>query len=270
MNYFDAADNKELKLFYARLDELLKRADGGYVSHSAFLSPSEAFRAEKYFAVKGNKDRICFFGGYNGAQRKQIFLLPEYITLSADENTLFDMLAEDFDCSIKALKITGSGFRALSHRDYMGSILSFGIERETLGDICVLDDHTAIVFCSAEVEKYLLAVMEGVGNDKVKLESIKVDRNMPSTQKYQAFTDTVASDRLDCVVASVCNLAREKGQNLIRGGFVEHNYEQAEKIDARVSAGDIISARGYGKFIIRDISQATKKGRIRLLADKYI
>ena len=102
MNYFDAADNKELKLFYARLDDLMKRADGGYVSHSAFLSPSEAFRAEKYFAVKGNKDRICFFGGYNGAQRKQIFLLPEYITLSADENTLFDMLAEDFDCSIKA------------------------------------------------------------------------------------------------------------------------------------------------------------------------
>jgi len=270
MTYFEGPESKEQRLFYARLDDLMKRADGGYISHSAFLSPSEAFRAEKHFALKGNKDRICFFGGYASAQRKQIFLLPEYIPPFDDENMLFDALAEDLYDAIKALRITGSGFRALSHRDYMGSILSFGIERETLGDICVLDDHTAIVFCTAEVEKYLLAVMEGVGNDKVKLESIRVDRNMPSTQKYQAFTDTVASDRLDCVVASVCNIAREKGQNLIRGGFVEHNYEQAEKIDARVSAGDIISARGYGKFIIRDISQTTKKGRIRLLADKYI
>ena len=74
----------------------------------------------------------------------------------------------------------------------------------------------------------------------------------------------------DCVVASLCNLAREKGQNLIKGGLVEHNYETAVKIDTRVVAGDIISARGYGKFVIRDISQTTKKGRIRLLADKYI
>jgi RNA-binding protein YlmH len=148
--------------------------------------------------------------------------------------------------------------------------LSFGIERETIGDICILDDHSAIIFCNAEVEKYLLSVMESVGNDKVKLSGITVDINMPSTQKYQAFTDTVASERLDCVVASLCNLAREKGQNLIKGGLVEHNYETAVKIDTRVVAGDIISARGYGKFVIRDISQTTKKGRIRLLADKYI
>ena len=28
MTFFDATENKELKLFYARLDDLLKRADG--------------------------------------------------------------------------------------------------------------------------------------------------------------------------------------------------------------------------------------------------
>lgn len=269
MNYFDALD-KEQKLFYAKLDDLEKRARSGAVAHSSFLTPSEAFRAEKYFEAKGNKDMICFFGGYLCAQRKQIFLLPEYLVDSATDGNIIEMLAEDFGESIRAIKIQGSGFRTLTHRDYLGSILSFGIERETIGDICILDEHSAIVFCTAEVEKYLLSVMESVGNDKVKLIGITVDINMPSTQKYQAFTDTVASERLDCVVASLCNLAREKGQNLIKGGLVEHNYETAVKIDTRVVAGDIISARGYGKFVIRDISQTTKKGRIRLLADKYI
>ena len=270
MSYFDAFENKELKLFYARLDDLEKRALGGSVSHSAFLTPSEAYKAEKYFEAKGNKDRICFFGGYFEAQRKQIFLLPEYIADYNDGSSVFELISDDLDDAIRAISIEGSGFKKLSHRDYLGSILALGIERECLGDICVVDDHSAIVFCNAEIESYLTMELSSIGNDKVKVKGVKVERDMQSKQSFQPFTDTVASERLDCVVAAIFNLSREKAQNLIKGGFVEHNYETAGKTDTRVEQGDIISTRGFGKFIIRDISQATKKGRIRLLADKYI
>lgn len=273
MSYFEASENKELKLFLAKLDDLERKADGGAVRHSSFLTPSEQYRAQSYFSSKGKKDRICFFGGYKNAQRKQIFLLPEYITLAVDggdENMLFDMLAEDFSYALAALKIVGSGFRTLTHRDYLGSILSLGIERETLGDICVIDEHSALVFCTKDIESHILLSLNAIGNDRVKVERTEVDINMPSTQKYQAFTDTVASERLDCVVASIFNLSRGKAQNLITGGAVEHNYEIAQKTDTAVKENDIISARGYGKYIIRDISQPTKKGRIRLFADKYI
>ena len=270
MNNSPAFDTKEQKLFYAKLDDLEKRSRGGVVCHSSFMTPSESFRAEKYFEAKGNKDKICFFGGYFEAQRKQIFLLPEYISYSAEEINIFDIIEDDLDGAITALKINGSGFRTLSHRDYLGSILALGIEREKLGDICVLDESNAIVFCSNEVADFLIFELTSIGNDKVKVEKISVDKNMASMQKYQGFSDTVASERLDCVVASLFNLSREKGQNLIKGGFVEFNYETATKPDSKVEKGDIISARGYGKFIIRDISQATKKGRLRLFADKYI
>ncbi len=271
MNNFSVPDGKESRLFYARLDDLERMALGHRVAHSAFLTPSEAYKAEKYFEAKGTKDKICFFGGYADAQRKQIFLLPQYIVDSAeDEKSLFALIEEDVDASIAALKIKGSGFRALSHRDYLGSILALGIERERLGDICIIDDNSAIVFCSCEIVDYLLYELVSIGNDKVKVERIKVERDMASSQRFQAFTDTVASERLDCVVASIFNLSREKAQNLIKGGFVEHNYEEAQKIDVRIEAGDIISARGYGKFIIRDVSQTTKKGRLRLFADRYI
>ena len=270
MNNSPAFDTKEQKLFYAKLDDLEKRARGGVVCHSSFMTPSEIYRAEKYFEAKGNKDMICFFGGYFEAQRKQIFLLPEYISFSAEEMNIFDVIEEDLDNSIIALKISGSGFRTLSHRDYLGSILALGIEREKLGDISVVDEHSAIVFCSCEIVDYLLMELSSIGKDSVKVEKTVVERNMTSMQKFQSFTDTVASERLDCVVASIFNLSREKAQNLIKGGFVEHNYEQALKIDVKVDAGDIISARGYGKFIIRDVSQTTKKGRLRLLTDRYI
>ena len=263
-------ESKEQKLFYAKLDDLEKRSRGGVVCHSSFMTPSESYKAEKYFESKGNRDKICFFGGYFAAQRKQIFLLPEYITFSADGVNIFDMIESDLDESIAALKINGSGFRTLSHRDYLGSILALGIEREKLGDICIVDDSSAIVFCSREVVDFLLFELTSIGNDKVKVEKIAVDKNMDSMQKYQGFTDTVASERLDCVVAALFNLSREKAQNLIKGGFVEFNYEAAQKYDIRVEKDDIISARGYGKFIVRDLSQATKKGRLRLFADKYI
>ncbi len=272
MNYFEAAENKELKLFYARLCDLERKAEGGLVCHSSFLTPSEQFRAERYFSTKGKKDEICFFGGYHAAERKQIFLLPEYISSVAagDREVLFEMLKEDFAESAVALRITGSGFRTLTHRDYLGTLLSLGIERETLGDICVLDEHSAIVFCSREMESHILLSLTSIANDKVKVEREQADADMPSTKRYQAFTDTVASERLDCVVAALFNLSRDKAQNLIRAGAVEHNYEAASRTDAYVKADDLISARGYGKFVIRDISQATKKGRIRLFADKYI
>ena len=270
MSIFSANENKDAKLFYAKLDDLEKRSLSGVVSHSGFLTPSEAYRAEKYFEAKGNKDKICFFGGYFAAQRKQIFLLPEYIVDSAENSDIFEMINDELDDSISALKISGSGFRALSHRDYLGSILALGIERDTLGDICILDSNSAIVFCNVEVASFILYELSAIGNDKVKVEKISVDKNMESTQKYQGFTDTVASERLDCVVAALFNLSREKAQNLIKGGFVEHNYEIASKSDFKVEHGDIISARGYGKFIIRSVSEVTKKGRLRLFADKYI
>ena len=270
MNNSSMPESKEQKLFYAKLDDLLKRAIGGRVCHSSFMTPSESYKAEKYFEAKGNKDMICFFGGYFEAQRKQIFLLPEYISLSADEANVFDMIEEELDSAIVPIRIIGSGFRMLSHRDYLGSILALGIEREKLGDICVLDGNSAIVFVSTEVLDYILYELTSIGNDKVKIERISVDKNMESMQKYQGFSDTVASDRLDCVVGALFNLSREKAQNLIKGGFVEFNYETALKSDSRVEKHDIISARGYGKFIIRDLSQSTKKGRLRLFADKYV
>lgn len=269
MSSFDGTESKELRLLYARLDDLELRAISGCVAHTSFLTPAEQYKAQNYFSAKGHKDMICLFGGYADAQRRQIFLLPEYFA-DYEGETRLEMLSDDLDSAISAVRIKGSGFCTLSHRDYLGSLLALGIERSTLGDICILDDSSAILFCSSEIENYILMSLSTVGRDSVKAERITVDKNMTSTQRFQPFSDTVASSRLDCVVASIFNLSREKAQNLIRGGLVEHNYDQASKTDADVSEGDMISARGYGKFVVRDISTQTKKGRIRLFADKYV
>lgn len=272
MKYNFDSGEKEQKLFYARLDDLLKKADGGAVAHSDFLTPGEQYRAETYFSANGIKDRICCFGGYYAAERRQIFLLPEYMEglLSDSAAKAHELLAEDISLAIGALKIEGSGYRRLTHRDYLGSILSLGTERSSVGDICMIDDFSAIVICRREIEGLLLSELSSVASDKVSVSEYVLDPEMPSKQSFESHSDTVASERLDCVIASLCNLSREKAQSLIVSGFAEVNYETRSRTDTKVAQGDIISVRGYGKFIIREISDRTKKGRIRLLFDKYV
>ncbi len=266
----NTAQPKEQRLFLARLDDLERRACGGVVAHSAFLTPREQRCAELYFEAKGNREGICFFGGYFEAQRKQIFLLPDYIDVSCGREALIQMLSEDIANAMCALAIEGSGFRTLSHRDYMGSVLSLGIERDAIGDIYVIGDTSAVLVCTPEAARLMLSELTTVGADRVRVKETTLDVNMPSAQKFSPLTDTVASERLDCVVASLCSLSREKAQGTVSAGLVELNYETAQKNDTPVRCGDIISVRGYGKFVVRSLSTATKKGRLRLFADKYI
>jgi len=71
-------------------------------------------------------------------------------------------------------------------------------------------------------------------------------------------------------VSALCGLSREKAQSVIRVGDAELDYFSEDRTDRTVSEGSVISVRGYGKFLIVSLSEQTKKGRLRLLANKYI
>ena len=71
-------------------------------------------------------------------------------------------------------------------------------------------------------------------------------------------------------MAALSGLSRERASALFAGGQVEIDYEIADKPARQLEAGTVIVIRGKGKFILRSISDQTKKGRFRLLADKYL
>ena len=48
------------------------------------------------------------------------------------------------------------------------------------------------------------------------------------------------------------------------------NIAVVKKIDIELSAGMTVTVRGFGKFILRSLSDRTKKGRYRLVADRYV
>lgn len=258
-------NNKEFDGLFARLDDLKKRAVRGEMGISAFFSPRELHYAQAYLRRTGML--FILYGGYGEAERKRVYLLPEYMEAVSDASGL---AVYGCECEIRAVKIRGSGFVKLSHRDFMGALLCLGLDRGVIGDIITLDEHSAIAFCEEKIAEFIVSELKNVGRDRVNCSIVDISSDFCYERSFTTLGDTVASARLDCVVASLCKLSREKAQECVAAGKAELDYERCDRPDREVTEGSILSVRGYGKFRIRSIGEQTRKGRYRLVADKFL
>ena len=263
---------EQRELLYARLDDLYGLSQRGELGMSDFLSPAELHFASVYLRRRG----VSFFsyGGYFGAERQRIYIFPDYMGIDEAFSGDVEKYLEDFGFSadIAAVKIIGSGYRRLTHRDFLGSVLGLGIERSVVGDILISEPEgkEAVILCNGGIAEFILSELSFVASDKIKTK--RVDRgewNAPE-RRMQPIHDTVASGRLDAVVAALCNLSRDKARTAVESGLVEIDFESEERPDKAVNAPAVISVRGVGKFRVLSLCDKTKKGRYRLEAEKYL
>lgn len=251
----------------ARAADLFAAAERGEITHTAFLTPREQKRLEAQYA--GRRDSCFFAGGYAAAERKRMFFLPDYLScLEGEAREAF--LAEAIAPSLVALAVRGSGYRTLTHRDYLGAVLNLGIERDAIGDISVTGPAEAVLLTDTLMARFLEENLTHVSRDAVRVAAITLPQDFDGGRKFEQRVDTVASPRADAVVAALCNLSRERAQALFAAALVEVDYEPLEKYDREIAAGAVITVRGHGKFIVRSLSDKTKKGRYRLVADRYV
>ena len=229
-------DIKSFDSLFARLDDLKECAVRGNVGVSAFFSPREEIAACEY--LKRSKTAFISFGGYSNAERRKIYILPDFLEDAESIQSLIDF---GFSTKIDCVMIKGSGFKNLSHRDIMGSILALGIERDAIGDIVMLDDAKAIFFCESRLTVFFEESLERIGRDKVTLSRIELDESILPERKTLKINDTVASARLDCVVAALCSLSRERAKEKILSSQVTLNYECEERTDRDEQSTGIIS-----------------------------
>lgn len=268
----DRTQNPEYRELEARIEDYIKKTERGELQISSFLTPMQIFFAKEILRRRACLSRAVFCGGYGECERARLVLLPTFAEDIEGDNEykLKTYFPDEYKSVCIALKVQGSGYKTLSHRDYLGSILGLGLERDPIGDIVVLDDFSAVVFCTESISKFLIEELKSVGSDKVGVCVFMPNDDFCGGRKFQRINHTVSSERFDCVVAALCNLSRDKAQSAIRGGLCTLDYMPVEECAAQVFEESVISIRGYGKYIIRDISQSTKKGRIRLVADKYV
>ncbi len=255
----------------ARLDDLIRSAEKGNITCSPYLTPREQIETKQELTVRGFADRAKFYGGYETAERRRLFLFPEWIPLEDDrDNPAFYTDEKKIANAVTAIKIVGSGYRELSHRDYLGSLLGLGIERDSVGDIALQNNCSAVVFTTGEIAKFLCENMEKVANDKVRCTLYTPDESFTDGRKTVTVTDTVASARLDCIVASLSGKSRETARQTIESGLVEVDYLPETRADKNLMPPVTISVRGTGKFRLIAFEGETKKGRLRLKAEKFV
>jgi len=227
---------KEIDALLARAADLARRAAGGEVAYGPFLTPQE----QRMLKIRlPQKQTPLFCGGYPDAERARAFFLPDYMA-ELDDDVRREVLAEALGEAVVPLLVKGSGFHTATHRDYLGAVLNLGIKREALGDICVLPDGGAVLFCDSVMATFLKENLVRVARDTVSVGEVTLPPDFNGGRSFKPLCDTVASPRADAVVAALCHLSRERAQALFARELVQMDYEPLEKYDREVPEGAVL------------------------------
>ncbi len=201
-------------------------------------------------------ENYMFWGGYTEAERVVFGVLSAY-----DEKApwLFPVVP---------VTVTYRKQDSLSHRDFLGALMSLGIERSTVGDILV-EEGRCVLFLREEIVPYMLTQIEKIGSVGVTLTE-GAEEPYPAGHRFSSISTVVSSLRADCIVAACTGLSREKVKALITAGLVTVNYAVCQSSSDQLSAGDKIAIRGKGKFLLESVGGLTRKGRLGIELKKYI
>jgi RNA-binding protein YlmH len=156
----------------------------------------------------------------------------------------------------------------LTHRDYLGAVLNLGIARPMIGDIRIAENR-AFMFCKNEIAPFIQEQLSMVGHTAVSCQMVQNTDDIPQ-QQYEIFSRSIASARLDNVVAAMTGKARGKAAELITQGKVVVDSTERSTVSYICKDGSIISIRGYGKFRL-EIPEfsLTRKGKQKIQIYKY-
>ena len=233
---------------------------------TGFLSPQQQMRALDLLRLAGIPETAYVRqGGYEGAERQIFLFLPDWLE------------AEDAESQspIRRLRAAWQGtapFREdekLTHRDILGSLMGMGIVREKVGDILVTSGSADLLVLDS-VAEFLLQSWTSAGRGKLTVSAIGPENLHIPVARRREVRDTVSSLRLDAVAASGFRLARGKAAALIESGKVRLNWRECVKPDKLLEAGDVVSARGFGKFELAEVGGLTRKGRVSIVLQVYV
>ncbi len=240
-----------------------KIADKSLYVNKNFISAVTEFTnpyvAELSLPIIKNYDiKYGLFPSFEYSERKVFILYPDYLE-SVDENEF-----------ITGLRVYNrSKFKKLDHKDYLGSLMSLGIDRNKTGDIYVYEDYADIVLHS-DISDYIMYNLEKIGHNKTEVEKIKVNDVSFKEQEHVVLNITSASMRIDSIVKHITNKSRETASDMVKTGSVKVNWQVEEKSSTEIKENDMLSISRYGRFKISGLSGLTKSGKYRVEIKHYI
>nr|WP_302591626.1 YlmH/Sll1252 family protein [uncultured Marvinbryantia sp.] len=260
--------NHEEELFQKRLLELAKKADSrNIVTYTDFLNLNELniyHQSARFLSFV----KCVGFGGYEQAERQMLAFIPDALYCCMAD---FEEAKGAVSYPIACLRVTPQNKKfseKLTHRDFLGAVLNTGIERSTIGDI-LIDDRTAWIFCLERMADFLSGALTRVRNTPVDVRQVPLEK-IEYEPKYELLQGSVASVRLDSLLALAFGASRSSLVGLIEGGKVFVNGRLVTSNGCKLKENDVISARGLGRFRYLGVRSSTRKGRLIAEIQKYI
>ncbi len=244
--------DKEDKKLISRADDAVRLSS---LRHSpvflGFLNEKEQYILKDYLTWYSGE--LAFWGGYEYSARN-IASFCEYEV-------------ERCDYPVEAVCFKYRKTDKLSHRDFLGSLMGLGIERSSVGDI-IVGEGQAVCYIKSEIADYVKSQIFKIG--RVGVTIIPESECSVSYEKNtEELSIIVSSMRLDAVAAALTGLSRGKTSQLILSGRTAVNYSEVKNVSHFLKENDILTIRGSGKYIIKEQSGLTKKGRLKLIVEHY-
>lgn len=254
-----AETEKEIQQLKKRFQELAEKCymQNGYF-FTGFLGMGELdafYQVQKQFAHVP----YTVFGGNTNSERQMV-------RFGNEEMLGYDMAFPI--CCIEVKPLLEKFADALTHRDFLGACMNLGIERSTLGDI-LIKGKSAYIYCTETIAPYIVENLTKVKHTNVRCRIYhgEAEALVPKPVEKEL---QVASERLDAVVAKVYNLSREKSLLLFREKKIFVNGRGQENNSSIPKAGDVITVRGFGKFIYGGMNRTTRKGKCNIKVDVFV
>lgn len=199
-----------------------------------------------------------FWGGYRGAERQRLAILPDYYPL------------DKVDIPLAAVSIEGTAdFSQVTHRDVLGAVLGCGLRREKIGDLMLIR-RGAQVILTPEMVPVVVHNLQAVQKVPVLVREIDLEQLEAVPKQVKEVKTTVASLRLDAVASAGYGMSRSQMVREIKARKVKVNWKPVDDPAHGIAVGDVVSTRGRGRLEVAEELGLTRKGRISLLLKRYI
>ncbi len=246
----------EDKILLNQVADWAAAAENKYISkYSFFLDERQSALCEQMLKSM-TFSNYRFYGGHEGADRNILCVYPDYST------------AENNDFPINCLLFKYNKDYKLSHRDFLGSLMSLNIARNTIGDI-VVSNGRAQIYVYDKVCDLVLRDISKIGRVGVTVQQNNIDPLRVSVE-FEEISGTVSSLRLDCVLSLSLRISREKAKSIIMSKGIVLNHLMTYDADTVLKDGDIFSIKGFGKYIFKSINGVSKKNRFHITLNKYV
>lgn len=251
--------DREEEFFGKRIKDLAQQSyQGNRYTFTGFLGMAEQSLFWEMLPSLPSRE-YTLFGGANGCER---------VVLRFGSEASLGYVEEFPIRCIEIIPLSEKFAQQLSHRDYLGALMNLGVERSMLGDIQIRGKR-AYVFCLDKMEEFLIANLDRINRTPVKCKSLENAPELlaPTLQKE---TLIVSSERLDGLISKIYHMSRNDSLLLFRQKKIFVNGRQMENNSGICKVGDIVSVRGFGRFVYEGASGQTRKGNLNVTISKYV